>query len=259
MAKEWTIRRDWRLCMSSAGGWPSACSPISSCSRCCAVERGGLARAAAARPRDAVVGRRALAAAARLRGGGTRPPRASRAHGARRAPGVADDQPAGLAPAASRGRGRRHRSGRDRAALRHAPRRPRRGGHGAGHGRASRAGALCVAAPVDGRELGHQDLDLLARWASSRRGAQPPRSPGAQRGRLARRDPRARDGAGGGRRRHLPPLARGGGDGPRVRRFGLAGPDLVEVELAALLHDIGKLHMPAEVLTSRALTPRSAS
>jgi len=112
-------------------------------------------------------------------------------------------------------------------------------------------GALCVAAPVDGRDLGQQDLDLLRELGELAREAL---SHHAHR-ELASGDSRAEI------RALVMALAEVDGDTYHhslevaatarevAKRLGLAGPDLVEVELAALLHDIGKLHMPAEVLT----------
>jgi putative nucleotidyltransferase with HDIG domain len=112
-------------------------------------------------------------------------------------------------------------------------------------------GALCVAAPVDGRSLGRQDQDLLRELGELAREAL---SHHAHR-ELVAGDSRAEI------RALVMALAEVDGDTYHhslevaatarevAKRLGLAGPDLVEVELAALLHDIGKLHLPAEVLT----------
>lgn len=112
-------------------------------------------------------------------------------------------------------------------------------------------GALCVAAPVDGRSFEQQDLELLRELGEL---ARETLSHHAHRELIAG-DSRAEI------RALVKALAEVDGDTYHhslevaatarevAKRLGLAGPDLVEVELAALLHDIGKLHLPAGVLT----------
>lgn len=112
------------------------------------------------------------------------------------------------------------------------------------------SGALCVAAPTDGRVLEERDSDLL-------------RELGALAGEVlshhAQRELIAGD-SGAEIRGLVKALAEADGDTYRHslevaatarevgRLLGLVGVDLVEVELAALLHDIGKLRLPPSVL-----------
>ena len=111
-------------------------------------------------------------------------------------------------------------------------------------------GRLCVASPVHAGELHPQDFDLLGELAGLT---------GEALTHHQRRDPSAGDSkaeidalvkaladADGDTYRHslevaATALAVG-------KRLGLEGVDLVEVELGALLHDVGKLHLPPRIL-----------
>jgi putative nucleotidyltransferase with HDIG domain len=111
-------------------------------------------------------------------------------------------------------------------------------------------GALCVAAPVDGRRLEERDLELLREMGSL---AGEVLSHHARR-ELVSGDSRAEI------RALVKALADADGDTYRhslevaatalevAKLLGLAGADLVEVELGALLHDIGKLRLPSAIL-----------
>ncbi len=111
-------------------------------------------------------------------------------------------------------------------------------------------GRLCVASPVHAGELQPQDFDLLGELASLT---------GEALNHHQRRDPAAGDS-----QAEINALVRAMAavDGDTYRhslevaatalavaeRLGLEGVDLVEVELGALLHDVGKLHLPPRIL-----------
>jgi putative nucleotidyltransferase with HDIG domain len=111
-------------------------------------------------------------------------------------------------------------------------------------------GRLCVASPVHAGELQPQDFDLLGELASLT---------GEALNHHQRRDPTAGDS-----QAEINALVRAMAavDGDTYRhslevaatalavaeRLGLEGVDLVEVELGALLHDVGKLHLPPRIL-----------
>jgi putative nucleotidyltransferase with HDIG domain len=111
-------------------------------------------------------------------------------------------------------------------------------------------GRLCVASPVHAGELQPQDYDLLGELANLT---------GEALGHHQRRDP-----ATGDSQAEIDALVRAMADvdGNTYRhslevaatalevgeRLGLQGVDLVEVELGALLHDVGKLHLPPRIL-----------
>jgi putative nucleotidyltransferase with HDIG domain len=116
--------------------------------------------------------------------------------------------------------------------------------------RGRRRGLLCVGPTADGRELDGADRALLAELASLTADVLVHH----ERRELASGDSRAEiramvgalAQAHGGTYRHsleVAATARAVGE-----RLGLEGVDLVEVELSALLHDIGKLRLPPAVL-----------
>jgi putative nucleotidyltransferase with HDIG domain len=112
------------------------------------------------------------------------------------------------------------------------------------------AGALCVAAPVDGRDLDERDFELLRKMGAL---AGEVLSHHAQR-ELVSGDSRAEirglvkalAEADGATYRHSLEVAATAREVARL--LGLTGADVVEVELGALLHDIGKLRLPSAIL-----------